>query len=304
MKLLIISDLHGHKPRIKDKDFDAIIVPGDVCSDKEFKPVYRAWFRHLKKENISADEYFKRHFTKKQLKGMDTRALQEGRKIMKYLDSFNKPVFFVPGNHDQSYGSTRIKNMDSSSYNYRKAFYDFWAGKMSNPKLTNGLKNVRDCQYKAHELDGITFVGYGLSSAPEDPAKKYKMKKYTNEEYKKLKGAYEKIKKQLANEMKKVKKGSPVVFISHNVPHGSKLDVITDKKSYAYKMHLGSTVADWFVKKYQPLICIGGHIHDHYGTAKDGKTTILNTGFGGKITTLVEIKNKKLNKIKLTGKPY
>ena len=33
LKFLIVGDLHGEKPNIHFKNFDAIIVPGDICGD-------------------------------------------------------------------------------------------------------------------------------------------------------------------------------------------------------------------------------------------------------------------------------
>ena len=38
--LLIMGDLHGQKPEIYAHDFDAVIAPGDFCSDapkKQYK---------------------------------------------------------------------------------------------------------------------------------------------------------------------------------------------------------------------------------------------------------------------------
>ena len=35
MKILVLGDLHGEKPKLRIKDFDAIVCFGDVCSDKE-----------------------------------------------------------------------------------------------------------------------------------------------------------------------------------------------------------------------------------------------------------------------------
>ena len=33
-KFLIVGDLHGQIPKIREKKFDAIIAPGDFCSDE------------------------------------------------------------------------------------------------------------------------------------------------------------------------------------------------------------------------------------------------------------------------------
>ncbi len=50
MKILVIGDLHGRKPKIHFKDFDCIIQIGDVCNDKEFRPFVNRWFRAIKKD--------------------------------------------------------------------------------------------------------------------------------------------------------------------------------------------------------------------------------------------------------------
>ena len=43
MKFLVIGDLHGQKPKIHFKDFDAIIAPGDFCSsDKTRELIFEA----------------------------------------------------------------------------------------------------------------------------------------------------------------------------------------------------------------------------------------------------------------------
>lgn len=36
------------------------------------------------------------------------------------------------------------------------------------------------------------------------------------------------------------------------------------------------------IEKYQPLICESGHIHEHFGKDKIGKTVCINSGFGSK----------------------
>ena len=85
MKILVIGDLHGRKPDIHFKEFDAIIFVGDICSDKELGVWYKKWVRALKNNpNIGDDDTFiiskigKRNFN-----NMGRRSLEEGRKIIK-----------------------------------------------------------------------------------------------------------------------------------------------------------------------------------------------------------------------------
>lgn len=47
-KFLIIGDLHGNKPIISTKEFDAMIAPGDFCSDNLRKYMFKALKRRLK----------------------------------------------------------------------------------------------------------------------------------------------------------------------------------------------------------------------------------------------------------------
>ena len=123
-RFLIVGDLHGAKPEIYfDKsEFDAIIAPGDVCSDKELRESTNLWIQSWKKKSktVNADweEYIDKVYGRKRMEREEKRSLKEGRKIMKYLASFGKPVFFVPGNWDQSYGHSRIsiKKQDESNF--------------------------------------------------------------------------------------------------------------------------------------------------------------------------------------------
>jgi len=58
------------------------------------------------------------------------------------------------------------------------------------------------------------------------------------------------------------------------------LDQVNDKTAHklAYKSHKGSFLTREMIKKYQPLICISGHIHESYGIKKLGKTIVINSG--------------------------
>ena len=300
MNFLVVGDLHGNKPKILAKDFDAIITTGDFCSDKHLNPLYKAWFGYLKKEKesqLSFSEFVVDMIGKKRLRELETESLKGGRKVLEFLNSFGVPVYIVPGNWDQSYGKTKIKNSDASDYNYIKSFLDYYLADKTNPYLTRGLRNIKDCQFKLHKIKEYNIIGYGLSSGPEYYAKKLKKRKFSKSESLKLRNAYQKIMNKLAEKCSK-NNGKITVFLTHNVPYGMKLDVGLDKNSYAYKKHLGSSIARDFCKRYKPLVCIGGHIHEHFGKCILGKTTVINAGYGFKGNVILELNDSKIKRLK------
>jgi len=296
MKILVIGDLHGRKPRIHFKDFDCIIQVGDVCDDSKIGPMYKKYFELLKNPEglgIGLDDFFIKEIGKRKLQQYEKESLKNGHEVLKYLNSFGKPIFMVAGNWDESYGPSKIENIDKSDFHYRKAFYDWYLGDKINPKLIKGLKNIKDCMHRNHVFLKVNLLGYGLSSGAELLKKKGKKLEVSKKQFGILKVSLNKILNKIFSAYKKRNKKFPVIFISHNVPYNTKLDIIKDKKSYAYKKHLGSYVARKFCDKYQPLLCIGGHIHEHFGKTKINKTTVINAGFGGDANVLIDLDEEK-----------
>ncbi len=298
MKLLIIGDLHGRKPIIKVRDFDAIVLVGDICDDKKIGPLYKEWFKELKlNPKASFEEVAFEKVDKREYRKMEKESLLVGRKILKYLDKFGKPIFMVAGNWDQSFGKTRIKNPDKNYYNQLKYFLDSHLGSRINLQLTKGIKNIKNCMFNCIEFKEVNFIGYGLSRGPER-IRKNKEKEIGEAKFDKLKKSYKKVGDKLSNSYKKRKnKNLPTFFITHNIPYGTKLDIGKDKKSYAYKKHLGSTIARDFCRKFRPEICVGGHVHEGKGKDKIGKTVVVNPGYGKDAQVLIEI-NEEKRKIK------
>jgi len=293
LKFLIIGDLHGKRPRIHYKNFDAIIVPGDICSDRGLRGIMLAWIRSWKSKNVKSWEEFFKKIDKKKFRQYEKDSLKAGWRILKFLNSFGKPVFLVPGNWDQSFGKSKIKDEDKDQYSYLKSVLDKMDGE-TNKHLKKGLKNIYDCQFKLHRLPDFNIIGYGLSNFPEKKFTQIKNKKLAE----RLRRFYKKLFKKLSDQYKKRDKSKPTIFLSHNVPHNTRLDKILKKDSPIYGEHYGSTITREFCKKYRPLICIGGHMHEHFGKDKIGKTVVVNVGFGPRVNTLLEIKGNKIHKLK------
>jgi Icc-related predicted phosphoesterase len=297
MKILLIGDLHGRKPILRFKDFDCIVQVGDVGDDSKLGPLYKKYFKLLKKDEnskLSWEQFVKKEIGVKKYDQYERESLKKGNEIMKYIDSFGKPIFMVAGNWDQSYGPTKIKDIEKSNYHYRKAFFDWYLGDKINPGLLKGTKNVHDCMHRNHEFKGINFVGYGNSSGRELMRARSKKLKVTKKQYEILKKAQKKVIDKLFNAYRSRKnKKLPTIFISHNIPYKTKLDKGKDKKSYAYGLHLGSSIARKFCEKYQPLLCVGGHVHEGVGKDKIGETIVINSGFGKNAQVLIDIDEKK-----------
>jgi len=300
MRILVIGDLHGRKPKIPTKDFDCMVVVGDVCDDRLIGPAIRASFKEIKKseKRVDVGEFLIKYVGgKRALSRYDRLSLERGNEIMRYLDSYGKPIFMVAGNWDQSYGASNKSDKYKNDFSYHKYFYDKWMGDKINPKLISRVKNLRNCMFRNHEFEGVNFIGYGLSSGPEIVKKKSGLSK---SQVKVLKNRILRIRNKLSKAYKSRKsKKLFTFFITHNVPYNTKLDIVKDKESYGYKKHLGSNIARDFCVRFQPEICVGGHIHENQGKDKIGKTLLVNTGFGPKSTVLVEIdvKKRKIKKV-------
>jgi len=67
-------------------------------------------------------------------------------------------------------------------------------------------------------------------------------------------------------------------------------------------MEVGSNVAKDIIKKFKPLLCIGAHMHEHFGKIKVGKTTCISAGYGMKGDKVLIDAGEKINSIKFIRK--
>lgn len=284
VRFLIIGDLHGNKPKIYDKEFDAIIAPGDFCSDNLRKYMFKALKISMK---TGEDLWWFDTISKSKAKKEVIKSLKDGRKILEFLNSFNKPVFALPGNWDW----TGNDDWDYLDKNYWKSY------------LIKDLKNIRNTHKNIFKFKNITILGHGITSGPEYPVKE-RAKNMSKSEIKESKSNY---KNEYFNPMSKLfnkakKQKQPIMFLTHNVPYNTKLDKILDKKSPRVGQHFGSYLARQLIEKNKPLVSIGGHMHEHFGKDKINNTTIINAGFGSNVNTILEINQGKITNLKFLGK--
>ena len=294
-KILFIGDLHGRMPRIHFKDFDYIVMVGDIASDKYLRPYYKKWFRLIKKvgkDVMNFSDFMDKEFEKGGYEKLSEKQMDIGREIMKKMNSYGVPVFVIPGNWDNSYGPTKIRNMDKNDYNYFRTWIDWWLGRRTNKKLVSGLENVYDLQYGLYRDDFVNLIGYGNISGPERFDRFKKRSKdydYDDLQRKELMTISSEIPKRLNKLFFKRNRNVPTIFVSHNVPYGV-LDTIVDKSNHANGKHTGSMVARDFCLKNKPEVCVGGHVHEHYAKKRLKDTVVVNAGFGSDAQVLIDIK--------------
>lgn len=62
------------------------------------------------------------------------------------------------------------------------------------------------------------------------------------------------------------------IMVPHAPPYNTKVDVVDSV------VHVGSTAVREFIERYQPRLCLTGHIHEAVGTDRIGETIIINPG--------------------------
>lgn len=73
----------------------------------------------------------------------------------------------------------------------------------------------------------------------------------------------------------------PLIFVSHSPPYQTRLDRLQNGK------HVGSRAVRAAIEKYQPALCITGHIHESKGEDSINNTPVYNPGMlkrGGWLT--------------------
>jgi Icc-related predicted phosphoesterase len=280
MKLLIIGDLHGQKPKINFAGFDAILSIGDIC-DTDYIRIIQ--FGQIEKKMKDPSYRFSPWYEimgRRKARQEIEKTLLKARKLVEFLASFHVPVYIVPGNAD-------LTTEPRATWGFMKT--DFFG------ELIRGVDNVKNIHGRIIDLGEFRLIGYGFSHGPEYPQEKGDRLFYSkNDLSSKLKNYQSTIRKMNAL-FRKAKK--PVIFLSHNVPYNTPIDKIEAIESSRYGRHYGSLVARKMIDKYQPQVFIGGHMHEHYGKVSLGKTACIAAGFGQDANTLLETEEGVVRRI-------
>jgi len=259
MDILVVGDCHGKVPEIDEEasEADIIIATGDICGDSDE-------MRNAMFESIDSEEEWYEILGSEKSEEEVVRSLEEGEKVLEYLNGFGKPVLLVPGNWDWIGGSD-WEVLEENKFQ----------------KLVDQFENIQNINRKGIEMADFTFIGYGPCSGPEVP--QYEDEKPDDEsELEEMKQEYEENRQEIREIFESSER--PVVFLSHNVPHDTELDEIDNPDSPADGRHYGSLVVKDMITEFSPLLSIGGHIHEGRGVEKIEGVTCINGGLHASVS--------------------
>jgi len=251
MRILVIGDFHGKFPmklQTLIKDVDLVVSVGDYCSfsDRDL------WFKHC----YGTDKELLEVVGKKGVKAGVMKDVRAGESILKRLDKIGIPVITVIGNVDY----TRTHDtFDEEQASFQRTWK--WENQDFFSKIIKKYKNIHRFDYDGLQFGGVNFIGAYGHTFPG---------KIKSKAYKKHRAILEKL----------FKGKKDVIFVSHNMPYDCRLDKIRDKNAPAIARgkHYGSKLIRRIIDKYQPVLAIGGHMHENQGKCKIGKTLVVNPG--------------------------
>lgn len=250
MKALIIGDCHGEMPDIPENGFDLVLCVGDICGATDE-------MRNTMFEAIDREEEWYYLFGEEKAKKAVKTSIQEGKEILDKLNSLGVPVLIVPGNWDWV-----GENSD----------WEFLKG-IGYPKMLEDFENIHNLNFDSKMEHGWNFVGYGPCSGPELP--QYEDDKpESEEEMRELREEYEEKKEKLKEFFNEEK----TIFLSHNAPQNTSLDLIDDEDNPVHGRHYGSVIVRELIEEFSPEYSIAGHMHEGEGREKVGDIECLNTG--------------------------
>ncbi len=279
MKILIIGDFHGKVPKnlknvIKKEDIDFVISVGDF-----FPFSYRkVWFKHCYETEQPLWEFI----GKKKYKKLIDKDMKSGESVLKKLNSLGVPVYTTVGNLDyinyiDIYDRPKQKEWDYPHKDFTK-------------RMIAKYKNIKRVDYHSRRVGDLVLIGTFGHSFP-GRVKSRAFKKYRV-----------KLEKDFVKYKKENDEGR-VILVSHNVPYDTKIDKISDGPQKG--KHYGSKLTRRIINKFQPAVCVAGHIHEAFGKCKISNTIAINSGTAQENQYVIlefDEKKSKFGKVRLIGK--
>ncbi len=255
MRLLAIGDFHGTFPRkfeklIKKERIDLVVSNGDL-----FPFHYRKlWFEHCYGKKTELWEAIGKAKTRELIE----KDLRLGEVALRKLNKLSVPVLTVLGNIDHMGAAY---NDQYSAKTWGKSGWKWYDQNFMLPFLKK-YSHIKRFDYSAIQFGDYVLIGARGGTSPGQVKSV----------------SYKKHKKMLDVLFRNHEKEN-IIFVSHNVPHNTKLDKIGMKAHVRVRgKHYGSKLVRRTIDKWQPLVHIGGHIHEGRGMQKLGKTTCVNPG--------------------------
>jgi len=257
MRILAIGDFHGKFPAKLKKltnEVDLVVCVGDYFSftnrDLFFKYSY----------NLNVELW--EAIGKKRVKAGILKDLKSGEDILRILNRIDAPVASVIGNLDY----THVHDVFDEVHDKHGNVWEWEDQDFFSPMIKK-YNNIHRFDYNSVKLKGLTFIGAYGHTFPG---------KVRSKSYKKHRAILEKI----FIRYKKENKGGNVIFVSHNMPYNCKLDKIKSKEAPdgVRGKHYGSKLIRRIIDKHQPVLAIGGHMHENQGKCKIGSTIVVNPG--------------------------
>ena len=273
MKILALGDFHGKFPeklKKEAKKADLILSTGDFAdADKIRRIIFKNWTNKSWIDVVG----------KKKAKKLEKESFDSGLKILKELNSIGKKSCIIWGNTDFYKGEGKNEIFPK--------YFDDKIKRMKNIILIDRkerkIKNIEAIGHGGY-LDVTEFIRHPINKDKEK--QKISLKRYKNYERKLFKLLSDK------------KPGKGFVFLIHYTPYGF-FDKVKHKGSPMNGKHVGFEPYNRIIRKYQPLICICGHMHEYQGMKKLGRTIVINPGpaYEGK-AALIELEGQKIKSIK------
>ena len=148
MEVLVVGDCHGEIPEISEEAerADVILATGDICGDS-------SQMREAMFQSIDSEKDWYNILGRQKAKEMVNKSLEEGEQVLKYLNSFGKPVFLVPGNWDWI--------GDEEGWNFLETNHF--------QQLIDKYDNIQNINCQTVQDSHFNYIGYGPCSGPEIP---------------------------------------------------------------------------------------------------------------------------------------
>lgn len=270
-----MGDFHGYAPSglkdfVAENNIDSIISPGDFTDAEKTRKIMFKYYNEKKPwyEIIG-------------MKKAREIIREENETTKRFLGTINKmeiPIYIIPGNAE-SLRPTKL----SKDYYY---------------SLIGVYGNIINNHKKILSLGGYNILGFGGYGPKPEIKVDILGKNFT----KKMKDKMEN-KENIIDKFFHKTEPERTLFLGHDMPYNTKFDIVTYSRApeTVKGKHIGDKILREKIEKYKPLLYIGGHMHEHQGKARIGKTTVVNPGYGreGK-AAVIELNDgkPKIEKIK------